>query len=204
MRRIKTVCPRDCYDTCFMEVLTDETNKPVKVVGDRDNPVTQGFLCPRGVMDIKRTYSRERVLYPHKRVGNKAHGEFEKVSWEEALDDSILHLEYSGNMGLFTMYLPQRLFYALGASRTDYSICSKSGHEALALHYGLTYGVEPNELPEMKLIVYWGFNSAVSAPHIHALSLKARKKGGLTVAVDPRTTLSTPNSSKKTLTASTN
>jgi len=82
--------------------------------------------------------------------------------------------------------LPQRLFYALGASRTDESLCSKSGHEALALHYGLTYGVDLEELPNMKLIVYWGFNSAVSAPHIHALSLKAKREGGVVVAVDPR------------------
>jgi len=201
MRRIKTVCPRDCYDTCFMEVLTDELDKPIRVRGDKGNPVTQGFLCPRGVVDIKRVYSSDRVLYPHKRVGGDVHGRFERISWDEALDiiaqklervldnfgsGSVLHVEYSGNMGLFTMYLPQRLFYALGATRTDYSICSKSGHEALALHYGLTYGVNPDELPDMKLVVYWGFNSAVSAPHLHTLSLKTREKGGVIVAVDPR------------------
>ncbi|MDH5754161.1 MAG: molybdopterin-dependent oxidoreductase, partial [Candidatus Bathyarchaeota archaeon] len=53
-------------------------------------------------------------------------------------------------------------------------------------HYGLTYGVDPDELPNMKLTVYWGFNTAVSAPHLYALSLKTRKNGGVIVAVDPR------------------
>lgn len=198
---VETVCPRDCYDTCFMKVLMSDVNKPIMVAGDEDNPVTQGFLCPRGVMDIKRTYSHERVLYPYRHVGEKVDDVFERVSWDDALDilveklryvlgefgsDSILHLEYNGNMGLFTLYLPQRLFYAMGFSQTDLSICSKSGHEALSLHYGLTYGVDPEELPSMKLIVYWGFNSAVSALHLHALSLKIRKNGGVMVAIDPR------------------
>ncbi len=197
----ETVCPRDCYDTCFMKLLLDSDDRPISVVGDKDNPVTQGFLCPRGVMDIKRAYSHERILYPHRRVGDKANDAFERISWDDALDvlvekltyvlnqfgsDSILHLDYSGNMGLFTLHLPQRLFYALGFSQTDLSICSKSGHDALSLHYGLSYGVDPDELPNVKLTVYWGFNSAVSAPHLHALSLQARKKGGVIVAVDPR------------------
>ena len=201
MGYVETVCPRDCYDTCFMRVLVNNANEPVKVIGDEGNPITQGFLCPRGVMDVKRTYSRKRILYPHKRVGDKLTGGFERISWDEALKiltekltyvlkhfgaDSVLHLDYSGNMGLFTLHLPQRLFYALGFSQTDLSICSKSGHEALKLHYGLSYGVDPDALPGMKLTVYWGFNAAVSAPHLYALSLNARKNNGLIVVVDPR------------------
>jgi anaerobic selenocysteine-containing dehydrogenase len=200
MSLIETVCPRDCYDSCFLKVLLDG-DKPVKVIGDKDNPVTQGFLCPRGVMDIKRTFSQERMLYPYKRVGDKPHGGFERISWDDALNilaqkidyvlnhfgaDAVLHLDYLGNMGVFTLHFPQRLFYALGFSQTDLSICSKSGHEALSLHYGLSYGVDPDELPNMKLTVYWGFNAAVTAPHLFALSLKSRKNGGVTIAVDPR------------------
>jgi anaerobic selenocysteine-containing dehydrogenase len=184
-----------------MKVLTDRNNKPIRVIGDKDSPVTEGFLCPRGAMDIKRTYSTERVLHPYKRVGDKYNGVFKRISWDDALNilseklryalnqrgsEYVLHLDYSGNMGLFTLYLPQRLFYALGFSQTDLSICSKSGHEALALHYGLSYGVDPDELPNMKLTVYWGFNAGVSAPHLYALSLKTRQKGGVIVAVDPR------------------
>jgi anaerobic selenocysteine-containing dehydrogenase len=200
MRYVETVCPRDCYDTCFQRVLLDDKNKPVRVIGDKSNPVTQGFLCPRGVADIKRAYSPERILYPHKRVGYKPNGAFERITWEDALNlltekltgvikqfgpESVLHLDYTGNMGLLTLDLAQRWFYALGFSQTDLSLCSKSGHAALALHYGLSYGVEPEELSSMRLTVYWGFNIAVSAPHLHALSLKSRENGGAIVAVDP-------------------
>ncbi|WXG44654.1 MAG: molybdopterin-dependent oxidoreductase [Promethearchaeati archaeon SRVP18_Atabeyarchaeia-1] len=198
---VETVCPRDCYDTCSMKVLLSNNKNPTRVVGDEDSLVTRGFLCPRGVADIRRAYSRERVLYPHRRVGDKPDGPFERVSWNDALNvladkirdtmnrhgpDSLLHLYYSGNMGLFTTSLPQRLFYALGFSQTDEAVCSRSGHEALSLHYGSSYGSDPDDLPKMKLTVYWGFNAAVSAPHLHSLSSKTRTKGGLVVAVDPR------------------
>ena len=79
MNEIKTVCSRDCYDTCFMKVLIGGSH--IRIEGDKENPVTRGFLCPRGVADIKRLYSSERILYPHKRVGNSG---FKKISWESS------------------------------------------------------------------------------------------------------------------------
>lgn len=196
MSEIETVCPRDCYDTCFMKVSIRD-NELIRTMGDKANFVTQGFLCPRGYRDIERAYSSERILYPHARTG----GTFERISWDDALADlvgrlqdtlnnygsqSCLQLSYFGNQGLFTSYLPQRLFYATGFTQTDMSVCSKSGHDALSLHYGLTYGLDPDDLLSMELTVYWGFNAAVSSPHLYALSVKARKKDGIIVAVDPR------------------
>ena len=200
---VKSVCPRDCYDTCFLEVVVE--NGVVKEVKpDSSNPITSGFLCPRGVADKLYVY-RNRVLYPYVNVTGEKPGklgrDFKRVSWGEALDlvakkikevvenygpEKVLHLEYAGNMGVLTWYFPQRLWNAIGASRTDYSICSKSGHEAISLHYGLSYGVLPEELSDMKLIVLWGFNAAVSAPHLWRRVLLARERGGLIVAVDPR------------------
>lgn len=196
MTQIKTVCPRDCYDTCFMLVSIRE-GELTRTMGDKDNFVTQGFLCSRGYRDIERVQSPERVLYPHERIDEY----IEQISWNDALTllsgkikdtldeygpQSCLHVNCMGNMGLFSSYLPQRLFYALGFTQTDNSICSKSGHESLSLHYGLSYGCNPDELCDMELTVYWGFNAAVSAPHFHRLSMKAQKKGGLIAVVDPR------------------
>ncbi len=166
-------------------------------MGDKTNPITQGFLCPRGYRDIERVYSDDRILYPHRRLNDS----YERISWDDALfilteklqsilsttgAESCLQLSCLGNQGLFTSYLPQRLFYALGFTQTDESICSKSGHDALSLHYGFTYGLNLDELSTMELINYWGFNAAVSAPHLHRLSIKAQKDGGVVVVVDPR------------------
>ena len=197
--RVPTVCPRDCYDTCSMVVEARE-DRIISVRGDRDNPVTRGFLCPRGVVDHIRML-RGRILHPYIRVGDKPGGRLRRTSWEKALrlvverlrrtleeygPSSVLHVEYSGNMGLLTQYFPLRLWNALGASRTDYAICSASGHAALRLHYGSSHGLMPEELPGMRLIVFWGFNAAVSSPHLWSLALEARRRGALIAAVDPR------------------
>jgi anaerobic selenocysteine-containing dehydrogenase len=189
-----------------MKVVVGSDKKPIRVVADESNPITQGFLCPRGVADITRAFSQERVLYPHRRVGEKPKEQFQRITWHEAIDvfaaklaevlrefgpESSLDLYYSGNMGLLTASMPQRLFYALGFTQTDESVCSKSGHDALSLHYGSSYGVDPDDLLNMKLTVYWGFNAAVSAPHLCSLSKKTRSKGGSIVTIDPRQTETT-------------
>jgi anaerobic selenocysteine-containing dehydrogenase len=195
---VKTVCPRDCYDTCGL-LVTVEDGRLIKVKGDPSHPVTRGFTCPRAAADIRRTYSGERVLYPHVRTSE---GDFTRVTWNEALDavasklntvleeygpDSVLQLDYSGNMGFLTEPWAQRLWNALGAAVHDSTICSASGHAGLALHHGLTYGVEPDELKEKRLIVFWGFNAKVSSPHTWALAVKTRnEKGAVIVVIDPR------------------
>lgn len=200
MREVKAVCPRDCYDTCFLLVLV-EKGKIISIRGSFDNPVTQGFICPRGVKDHERIYSKDRILNPYMRTGEKPSREFVRISWDEALDivaekirevicnygsQSILHLEYAGNSGLITQSFSQRIWYAIGATRTDYSICSKSGHEAISLHYGLSYGIQPEELLNMKLIVFWGFNARVSSPHLWRLALKAKGRKATIAVIDPR------------------
>lgn len=200
MKEVKVVCPRDCYDTCFLLALVEE-ERIISIKGSFDNPITQGFICPRGVKDYERVYSKYRILNPHIREGGKPGRSFKETSWKKALDliankirevtrnhgaHSILHLEYNGNSGLLTQGFSQRIWYAIGATRTDYSLCSRSGHEAISLHYGLTYGVQPEELLNMKLIIFWGFNARVSSPHLWALALKARRRKATIAVVDPR------------------
>ncbi len=123
LRIVKTVCPRDCYDICFLKVHVDSEGKVLKVIGDPENPITNNFLCPRTIRDNEYVY-KNRVLYPHIRIGNKPSNSFKRISWEEALNiiadklmevikkhgsKAVLHLEYAGNMGLLTWYFPLRL-----------------------------------------------------------------------------------------------
>ena len=201
MKKVPTVCARDCYDTCFMAAEVDPAGNLVSTKGDAENPVTQGFLCPRGNKDAERVYTN-RVLTPRVRVGAKPGRLFEEQSLHRTLDlaaarlgeviekwgpDQVLLLDYSGNMGLLASEFPRRLWNAIGATRTDYSVCAESGRAGLSLHYGLGYGLQPEELSSRKVLVHWGFNPAVSSPHLWSLSLKARKGcQGKIVAVDPR------------------
>ena len=201
MVEIESVCPRDCPDSCFLRVAV-EGGRVVSVRGEEGHPVTRGFTCPRGASDPERVYSRARVLHPHVREGEGPDAGFRRASWDEALElisdrlrrvvdeggpGRVLHLDYAGNTGLLSYPFPQRLWNALGATGHDAALCSGSGHAALALHHGLSYGLQPEGLLRMGVIVFWGFNARVSAPHLWAAAIRARDEGGATiVAVDPR------------------
>lgn len=187
------VCPRDCYDTCFLEA-ESKGDKFLKLRA-LNHVLTQGILCPRASMDLKRTFSRKRVLYPFKAL-SKCSNNFKRISWEEAInvivqklksvlethgESTVLVLDYAGNRGIFSRYLPQRLWYFLKAARTNYSLCDYSGYTALKLHYGSSYGLLPESISNLKLIVYWGFNAAVTNLHGFLLAEKIRRKSGLKI-----------------------
>jgi anaerobic selenocysteine-containing dehydrogenase len=166
--------------------------------GSEESPITQGFLCPRGVGDPKRVYSEERILYPHVKSGN----EFRRVSWSEVIElvarklagvlkdcsnESVLLYDYPGNQGFLSWQFSQRMWRTLGVTVTDGALCSTSGHTGIGLHYGFTYGLGYEEAVNCKAIVFWGNNAKVSSPHLWALSLRARKERGTTlISIDPR------------------
>src|ERR671916_1897801 len=79
-------CPHDCPDTCAM-LVTVENGRAVRVAGDPDHPYTRGFLCAKVNRYVERTYHRDRLLSPMRRVGPKGRGELAPVSWDEALDE---------------------------------------------------------------------------------------------------------------------
>ena len=196
MKKVTTVCARDCYDTCSLLVELDDGGQIVSIQGDPAHPVTQGFVCPRGAKDREHLY-QNRVQTPCIRQGNA----FAATDWDDALNviaqklqaviathgpEAVLYLDYSGNTGLLTEVFPRRLWHALGATQTDHALCSNSGHAGLALHYGESYGVPAEALPDMPLIVFWGFNAAVSSPHLWALARKARQtRNARIIVVDP-------------------
>ena len=68
-------------------LVTVENGKATKVRGDPDHPFTQGGLCVKVNDYTTHTYSPDRVLYPLRRVGPKGSGQFDRISWDEALDE---------------------------------------------------------------------------------------------------------------------
>ncbi len=78
-------CPLDCADTCSW-VAHVEDGRVIRVVGAKDHPFTRGVLCAK-VNDYQaRTYAPDRLLHPLQRSGPKGGGQFERISWDEALD----------------------------------------------------------------------------------------------------------------------
>lgn len=201
MKIIKTVCARDCPDTCFVDA-TVKDGKLIKTKGCEDSPFTQGFTCPRGVGDVDRVYSDKRIKKPYVKSGKSITESFKDTYWEDAISkvskalketieehgkESVLLYDYPGNQSFLAWQYPRRLWNAIGATTTDYALCSNSGHEGIAQHYGLTYGIQPSKISEYKIIVFWGNNAKISAPHQWVLAQKAKKENNaIIVCVDPR------------------
>ena len=183
--------------------VTVEAGRVVRIQGDPDHPTTQGALCTKVSRYAERTYHDERVLFPLRRVGAKGRGEFERVSWDEALADiagrlraiaardaqAIVPYSYAGTMGLLQgEAMAQRLFHKLGASLLDRTICSMAGGEALAATYGSKVGMHTRFFAESRLIVIWGSNSITSNLHFWAFAQEAKRRGAKLIAIDPRRT----------------
>ena len=79
-------CPHDCPDTCSM-LVTVKDGRATAVRGNPDHPFTRGALCVKVNNYQDRTYSPDRVLYPMRRSGPKGSGRFERISWDDALDE---------------------------------------------------------------------------------------------------------------------
>ena len=88
----KTTCYM-CACRCGIDVhLRDDGTGVPKVryiEGNRDHPVNRGVLCAKGSAGIMQHYSPARLRAPLKRVGPRGSGEFEEISWEEALETAV-------------------------------------------------------------------------------------------------------------------
>lgn len=196
---VKAACPHDCPDTCGMHISV-ENGVAVKVEGAKDMPFTQGTLCTKVARYLDRTYSKDRVLHPMKRVGAKGEGRFERISWDEALDtiaakfkevaavepQSILPCSYAGTMGLVQYAsMDRRFFHKLGASLLDRTLCSSAGKVGMKITLGAGVGMDPERFDEAKLILIWGSNPIVSNLHLWSRVQEAKRRGAKVIAIDP-------------------
>lgn len=194
-------CPHDCPDTCAM-LVTVEDGRAVRVAGDPDHPFTNGFLCAKVNRYVDRTYHRDRLLYPLRRVGPKGSGQFTRITWDEALDEiaerlgdiiaspdgpqAILPYSYAGTMGTVQgNSLDRRFFHSIGASKLDRTICSMAGAVGMRMTVGANIGADAEGIPESDLILLWGTNTLTSNPHMWPFVLRAREKGAKVIAIDP-------------------
>jgi anaerobic selenocysteine-containing dehydrogenase len=198
---VRGACPHDCPDTCAM-LVTVQDGRAVRVAGDPDHPYTRGFLCAKVNRYVERTYHRDRLLRPMRRVGRKGRGEFTPISWDEALDEiadrlsaiarsddgpqAILPYSYAGTMGLVQgSSIDRRFFHLLGASKLDRTICSMAGTVGMRMTVGANVGADVEGIPESDLVLLWGTNTLTSNPHMWPFVLEARGRGAPVIAIDP-------------------
>ena len=202
-RTVHSACPHDCPDACAL-LITIEDGLATRVQGDPEHPVTRGFLCGKVAKYLDRVYSPDRVLYPMRRVaakGKSGDGVFQRITWDEALDEiatrlksignefgpeAVLPYSYGGNLGVLNGgAMDRRFFHRFGASQLHRSICSEAGGQALISIYGRKIGTEPEQFRHSKYIVAWGANIHGANIHLWPFIEEARREGAKLVVIDP-------------------
>lgn len=198
---IRTTCPRDCYDSCGIVVTLDD-GAIANVRGDPEHPVSRGKLCPKCSLGYNGAWRdpTARLTRPLRRVGAKGDGQFEPVSWDDALadigsrlsaiaaehgPDTILATHYTGTISQLAYGFPMRLVHRLGATEVDPdTVCNNAGHVALGYVYGDSEtGFDPRTARDAACILVWGANPSASGPHVDEHWLRAAP--GRVVVVDP-------------------
>ncbi|WP_251554418.1 molybdopterin-dependent oxidoreductase [Neobacillus muris] len=191
----KAACPLNCWDSCGFQV-TIENGRVTKVEGDPDHPITKGKICARGRMLEARTNSPERLMHPLKKVN----GQFQEISWEQALDEiaaemlriketygstAVLHSHDYANNGILKN-LDQRFFNCYGGVTELYgSLCWGSGIEAQKWDFGNAWSHAPNDVLNSRNIIIWGRNVARTNMHFYEKLLEAKKHGSHLYVIDP-------------------
>ena len=193
--QLRTTCNRDCPDACGI-VATIEDGRVVRLQGDRDHPVTRGFLCHRTSRFLERQYDPERITTPLARDGDQFH----PISWSDAFDRiastmlrikhesggaAILHYRCGGSMGLMksvTDYFFER-FGPVTIKSGD--ICAGAGDAAQHEDFGEADSHGLFDLLNSKTIVLWGKNLYVSSVHLIPILKEARRRGARIILIDP-------------------
>ncbi len=203
---LPSVCPLDCPDTCSLSAEV-ENGKLIKVRGSDANPYTAGVICNK----VARYYpdfvhGDARLTHPLKRTGPRGSGQYERITWDKALDliqagfskaiaehgpQSVLPFNYAGPHGeLAGGSMDRRFFHQLGASFLSRGpLCGLVRGSAYASLYGSAAGMPPEQLVHSDLIVVWGNNVTVSNLHLmRSINAAKTANGAKLIVIDPKRT----------------
>lgn len=171
------------------------------VQGHPTHPFTQGRLCAKTNHYQERIYHPERVLYPMRRVGPKGEGQFERITWDEALNDigqrwrriiaesgptAILPYSYLGTQGLVNgLTVGDAFFNRLGATVSERTFCDSGASTAYVMTVGPTPGMDPESFEHSRFIILWACNLLSTNAHLWPFIERAREKGAKLVVIDP-------------------
>ncbi|MBM3962232.1 MAG: molybdopterin-containing oxidoreductase catalytic subunit [Planctomycetes bacterium] len=192
---LHTTCNRDCPDACGITA-TVEDGKVTQLVGRKDHPVTNGFLCFRTSRFPELAASPARVSQPLVRKD----GVLQPASWDEALalvagrllqirqesgPAAIFHYRSGGSLGILK-HLTDLFFDQFGPCTGKVGdICSGAGEAAQLHDLGTSDSNDLFDLLHSKHIVLWGKNPAVSNVHLVPVLKDAQARGAQVVLVDP-------------------
>ncbi|RJP22306.1 MAG: hypothetical protein C4520_08330 [Candidatus Abyssobacteria bacterium SURF_5] len=192
-----------CLAACGMEAEI-ESGKLVALRGDKEQPLTRGFLCTKGAVAHEMISDPLRVLYPYEKTGSG----WRRIGWKEAIGKISERLN-----GIIRAHGPQAVatYYGAGTptSSMNYvmadsflrSLGSDRMYNVLTLEftnrylvmekmYGSQFRVTQPDLERTRCLLLFGSNPLVSLDHpgiVRSLN-ELKKRGGKLFVVDPRRT----------------
>src|SRR5688572_17524269 len=84
---VPTIC-FNCEAACGLLAYVDqETLEIRKFEGNPYHPASRGRNCAKGPATINQIQDPERILYPLKRTGKRGEGKWQRVGWDQVLDE---------------------------------------------------------------------------------------------------------------------
>ena len=171
-----TTCPLDCFDSCSV-ILGDDG----RLKGDKNHPITQGFLCHH----LNNFHNMTRIKKPVYEGVEIELGEALNIlrdKLEQSIPSSVLYYKGSGNLGV--MQSVTRLFFdKFGATSTKGGLCEEAGIYGIEEGRGAALPLSPNIVKESEVVIIWGRNGSITNSHM----LPALKGKNL-IVIDPRVT----------------
>ena len=84
-KKVYTSC-QACICSCAV-IATVRDGRVIRLEGNPESPISRGGLCAKGLSGIQALYNPCRNKYPMKRVGARGTNSFERISWEQAIEE---------------------------------------------------------------------------------------------------------------------
>ena len=196
---VPTTC-FNCESACGLLAYIDRESLEVrKFEGNPEHPGSRGRNCAKGPATINQVTDPDRILYPLKRTGRRGEGQWERISWDEALDtvaarireamqeqrhDEIMyHVGRPGEDG-FT----ERLMAAWGVDghNSHTNICSSGARCGYQLWSGMDRPSPDHEGAEVMLLISSHLETGhYFNPHAQRI-MEAKQRGAKLIVLDTR------------------
>ena len=196
---VPTTC-FNCESACGLLAYVDkDTGEIRKLEGNPEHPGSRGRNCAKGPATLNQIQDPDRILYPLKRVGERGGNGWERVSWDEALDDIAARIrkaivEGRPNEVMYHVGRPgedgytERVLAAWGVDghNSHTNICSSSGRAGYQFWMGLDRPSPDHANADVILLISAHLESGhYFNPHAQRI-MEAKARGAKLIVFDVR------------------
>ncbi|MFQ5921865.1 MAG: molybdopterin-dependent oxidoreductase [Anaerolineales bacterium] len=195
---VPTVC-FNCESACGLLAYVDKGTFEIrKFEGNPAHPGSRGRNCAKGPATLNQTYDPDRILYPLKRVGGRGEGNWERISWEQALeeistkmrrsrierrDGIVYHVGRPGEDGYATRVIEA---WGVDGHNSHTNICSAGARTGYSLWGGFDRPSPDHTNARVILLISSHLETGhYFNPHAQRI-VEGKMKGAKIITMDPR------------------